>query len=482
MKRIQLIGLYATLLLSVTACKKDLDINRDPYLPSTATPKLLLPSGIAYSAAKIGGDLQVLGAFWSQHYTQNNTSNQYKNIDQYAVGVPDYNTIWTNLFMGMKDLSLTMEMAKESEAWDYYLSASVLQAFDFHILNDLYSQVPYSEALKGDLNSTPKFEESKALNVKLLAQLDEAISKGPAAKALSNVGAEDFIFQGDMDQWIKFAKTLKLKILMRDFVANQAAIQALLTQNDFLSNKDAKMTGFSDVENKSNPLYEYDRRKLNTFFNIKASNTLLTFLKVNNDTRIPNFFETNVKDLYVGIDQGNFTLTGPLANATSRATLAATDPVYFASAAESKFLQAEAYARLGNTNSAKTNYDAGVTLAFERWGKTAEPFIAIGGPYAFQNGSLDAMIKSIITQKWVAATRTQAWDSFFDQNRTGYPKISAVTADNSAYVPGEYTVSVNSGLIAGEIPRRLLFPKISADNNPNTPKPVSINTKMWWHK
>ena len=290
MKKIKLIGLYATLLLTVTACKKDLDINRDPYLPSDATPKLLLPSGIAYSAAKIGGDVQLIGAFWSQHYTQNNTSNQYKTIDQYAVGVPDYNTIWTNLFMGTKDLAITMEKAQVSGAWDYYLIASVMQAFDFHILNDLYSQIPYTEALKGDQNATPKFDDGKAVNAKLIAQLDEAISKAAAAKSLSTVGKEDFIFKGDISQWVKFAKTIKLKLFMRDFTANQAAIQALLTEGDLLSTQDAKMNGFSDAENKSNPLYEYDRRKLNTFFNIKASNTLLSFLKANNDPRISDFF------------------------------------------------------------------------------------------------------------------------------------------------------------------------------------------------
>jgi hypothetical protein len=482
MKKLKLIGLYATILLTVTACKKDLDINRDPYLPSEASVKLLLPSGIAYSAAKIGGDVQTLGAFWSQHYTQNNTSSQYRTVDQYVVGVPDYNSIWTNLFMGIKDLDLTMELAQESGAWDYYLAASVMQAFDFHILNDLYSQVPYTESLQGDKNTTPKFEDGKAVNIKLIAQLDEAISKKAAAKALSNVGTEDFIFKGDMDQWVKFAKTLKLKLLMRDFATNQTAIEALLAEGDLLSTKDAKMTGFSDVENKSNPLYEYDRRKLNTFFNIKASNTLLSFLKAKNDPRISDFFETNVDGLYVGLNQGNFTLSGPLANATSRAKLAAEDAVYFASAAESKFLQAEAYARLNNITLATSNYNEGVTLAFARWGKDATPFIAATGAYVFKSTSLDAMIESIITQKWLAATRTQAWDSFFDQNRTGYPKISPVPADNSAYIPGQYTTSVNTSLVAGEIPRRLLFPKISIDNNPNTPKPVAINTKMWWHK
>ncbi|ETZ19255.1 SusD/RagB family nutrient-binding outer membrane lipoprotein [Pedobacter sp. V48] len=489
MKKLKIIGLYMAALVSVVGCKSDLDINRDPYLPTEATPKLLLPSGIAYSASKIGGDLQNLGAFWSQHYTQNNTSAQYKTVDQYSIGVADYNTVWTSVFGGgLKDLSLTMEMSKASGAWNYYIPASVMSVLDFHVLVDFYSQLPYTEGLTGDKNKAPHWEDGKVVNAKLIAQLDEAISKGADAIALPKIGNEDFIFQGDIAQWIKFAKTLKLKILMRDFTANQAAIQALLTEGDLLATLDAKMTGFSDVESKSNPLYEYDRRKLNTFSNIKASNTLLSFLKKNNDPRIGNFFElADVKGqpgqtAYIGIEQGNFTLTGPQTNETSRAVLAATDPVYFASAAESKFLQAEAWARLGDAGKAKTAYDQGVTLAFARWSKDASSFIATGGAYEFKAGTTEQMVKAIITQKWVAAVRCQAWDSFFDQNRTGYPVVSPVGTDAPGYVAGEYTISVNTSLGGTEIPRRLLYPKISSDFNPNTPKAVAINTKMWWHK
>ena len=53
-----------------------------------------------------------------------------------------------------------------------------------------------------------------------LAQLDEAISKGAEAAALTPIGSEDFIFQGDMAEWIKFAKTLKLKILLYNYKYN----------------------------------------------------------------------------------------------------------------------------------------------------------------------------------------------------------------------------------------------------------------------
>lgn len=40
--------------------------------------------------------------------------------------------------------------------------------------------------------------------------------------------------EGDINKWRKFAKNLKLKVLVRDFDANKQAIQALLDENDFL--------------------------------------------------------------------------------------------------------------------------------------------------------------------------------------------------------------------------------------------------------
>lgn len=478
-------------LLAVTGCKKDLAINNDPYLPSDASPKLLLPAGIAASAAKIGGDVQNIGSFWSQHFTQNNTSSQYRTLDQYIVGISDFNTIWSFVYGGgLKDLDIVMTKSKATGDWNYYVAASIMSVIDYHILNDIYGSIPYSEGLKGSDIPYPHWEDGKVVNTKLIAQLDEAIAKGPDAVAAPNaMGKEDFIFQGDIAEWMKLAKTLKLKLLMRDFTANQAAIQAMLTAGGFLDTRDAKMTDFADVETKSNPLYEYDRRKLNTSSNIKASNTLLNFLKLNDDPRIPVYFEKAVPKTapspwyeYVGLDQGNFNATGFQTNETSRAVLAALDPVYFASVAETKFLLAEAYARLGNAASAKTNYDAGVTAAFARWNLTAAPFIAVGGKYMFVPGTTEQMVKQIIVQKWVAAVRCQGWDSWFDQNRTGYPTLSPVPAGDPAYVKGNLTVSVTSSLLAGEIPRRLLIPKVSSDNNPNAPKAVPINTKMWWHK
>lgn len=479
-KKLGYIALAGTFLLA--SCTKSLDINIDPYDPSEqdASPELLFPSGVAYSAGKIGGDLQLIGGLWSQHYTQNNTSSQYRDIDSYALTNQSYNGIWSNLFGGgMKDLQIAKIKAEAAGQWNYYVATSVMLAFDYHVLVDLYGDLPITEGLQGNQAVfTPKWDSGKTANVLILGQLDAAIAKVAQAKALASMGNNDFVFSGNMDNWRKFAKSLKLKILMRDFVANSEVIAALLKENDLLT-IDAKMTAFEDLVNKSNPLYESERRNLGGP-NIRASRTLLSYLQQNNDPRIVDFYELASNGNYAALTQGDF--NAPSTMVSSRALLAANDPVYFMSHAEIEFLQAEAFVRMDEITNATTHYNAGVTAAFARWGKNAATFIADKGKYAFKPGSEQSMLEQIITQKWVAAARCQAWDSFYDQNRTGFPRVSTVEAESPNYIAGHYTASVSSSLPGTELPRRLAYPKNSSDFNPNTPKVVAINTKMWWHK
>jgi len=489
MKRNKFLASLLLVLFSFTACEEDItEINDSPNNLPAADNKLLLPSGIMWSAAKIGGDLELFGSLWSQHYTQNNNSSQYRSLDQYNVTAADYNAIWTNLWAGgLKDLKVVQQQATATEQWQYYVAAEVMSAFNYHVLNDFYGAIPIQEGLSLETTETPTFVENKEANAIIIGMLDDAISKQAQATTLPSIGAADYVFQGNIANWVKFAKSLKLKILMRDLAANQAAIQALITENDLLNTVDAKVAVFTDAENKSNPLYEQNNRKLNTSINLRASNTLLKYLQANNDPRIPVFFEPTAANasVYSGLDQGNF-LINPLPNtATSGARLSATDPVYFMSAAEVSFLKAEFYVRKTSPDmmAAKTNYDDAVTKAFTRWGLSATPFLAAGGKYAFNaTGTQEQMLEQIIMQKWVAAVRSQAWDAFLDQNRTGYPRVSSVPTTDAAYVPGQYTISPNSVLAAGQLPRRLPYPKISRDYNANTPAPEAITTKMWWHK
>lgn len=268
---------------------------------------------------------------------------------------------------------------------------------------------------------------------------------------------------------------------MRDFDTNKAAIQALLTENDLLT-VDAKMDKFMDLENKSNPLYENDRRKLNTRNNLRACVTLCEYMKFTNDPRLDDFFNPNEDGTgTTGLKYGDKP-TNLKTNQVSIVNLAPTDAVYFMSAAEVAFLKAEAYARLNNTADAKTNYENGVKLAFSRWGKDGSTFIAAGGAYAFNSTNQTTMLTSILTQKWMAATRCQAWDAWFDINRTGIPALGTTFPGEAGYVWGQLTPCINTTLGVGEFPRRLLIPKTSSDYNSNAPKVIPLQNKQWWQK
>ncbi len=501
----KLIYFVSTVLIAMTFSSCDLDINKDPNYPTDVKADKFFTSGQMFVTGAIGGDLELIGGMWAQHYAQNAGSNQYTNLDSY--NIPNSNTYvtrsWSLLYAGaLPDLKLAIEKSAIAEDWNYWMASKIMTAYCYHLLVEAYGDVPFTEAVSYEQFTSPKFDDAKTVNQGIIAMLDEALTKKDAAAAKSSMGNNDFVFGGNINNWAKFAKSLKLKILMRDpsFATNSTAIQALLTENDLLAT-DAKVAIFVDKENNSNPLFENDRRKLNTTQNIRASSTLSKFLFAKGDPRASVFMEKAVtpdpvEGSYVGLPQGGYTLGAAYANKSSRALIKAEDPVYFMSYAEVEFLKAEAYVKLTDAASAKTSYDKAVTAAFNRWKDATDlnkqaifpanfninDFIGAGKVYEFNQTSAQTMLESIWRQKWIAGVRAQAWESFLEINRTGYPNYGTVNSQDASYVVGNLAPSINTVLPAGQFPRRLIYPKTSTDYNKNTPVAVPIQTKLWWHK
>lgn len=490
MKRFNILytGLVGCFLLATTSCSDYLDINQNPEYPTEASSSTLLPSAIAGVASATGCLYELYGSMWTQQCTQGHTSNQYNTLVNYTITNASDSRMWTIPYsIALPDLDLVIKGSEADSEWNYWVMGKTMSAFMYHVLVDSYGSIPYTEAIMGNENTTPKYDDSKTVVYPgLLKSLDEVITKKAEATAngLPAISKQDLVFNGDVDKWIQFAKSLKLKLMMRDFEANKAGIKALVDEGDLLT-VDAKMDCFQDLENKSNPMYEYDRRKLNSTVNIRACVTVCDFLKKYDDPRLNDFYNLNsdgsgkTTALKYG-DRPNSVETTTRMISVSK--LSAIDPVYFMSAAEVAFLTAEAYARLGDSGKSKAAYDNAVSLAFERWGKDASAFIADGGAYAFDSKDLNSMLTSILTQKWIASTRCQAWDAWFDINRTGIPALGTKHVDEEGYVWGQLTPCIGSALAPGEYPRRLLYPKSSSDYNPNTPAVVPLQDKQWWHK
>ena len=479
MKVIYLV-LITIVLLNGMGCKKQLDINKDPNNPDVekATPVLLFPTAVMSTAGRVGGDMAILGGLWAEFWAQAAASNQYKNIEDYNLPKSQFNGAYTELFSGaLNDYVVAIQKAKEANDWKFYLMATAMKVYTYQVLVDLYDKVPYTEAFQGGTNLQPKFDDGKSIYTALLKELDTALSKDYVSATLNaEQKSADLVFGGDINKWVRFTNTLKLKMYLRmvnaDASTAEAGIKKLYTDGAlFLETDDGGIKSFVDQPDNSNPMYEYNIRRLNTTTNLRGSNTLMSYLKLKSDPRLSSFYAGTV-----GMNQGDYNNTG--ATTASVVTQKATDPVYFISLAESKFMQAEARVRYYAGVGAKTLYDAGVTAAFAQWGKDATTFLT--GGYAYPAaGTTAQQIEAIITQKWISCFGSHALEAFFERNRTGYPKTSPVYSDNDAYVPGQIVLAKNH-VTQGKFPRRLVFPDVEASRNSNTPAEVPLTTPVWW--
>lgn len=471
--------IISILVLSATfiGCSSDLDINRDPdsLSPSSAPLSAQLPAGITGIIGPEGAGMAIIGGMWSQYWTQSNAANQYKIIDNYSVGTSDYNFVWNSMYDGLGDIRNVKRRALAEENWNYYLIATVIEAQASQVLTDFYGSIPFVEANNASILE-PKFNTGEEVYTFLIDNLNDALSKPLAASKGEVPGKDDLIFAGNMANWTKFANTMKLKIFMRQTLSSRAAIasngitQMITAGTQFLT-VDAGMTQFVDEINQSNPLYEFNNRRLNVATNLRMSTTLSSFLDVNIDTRKAKYYLAGNS-----LNQGDFNNTAG-AGTIAVVKLSATTPALLMSKEESLFLQAEAMERFNGGVGAKALYDAAVNANFTRHGLVGAPFVA--GPYAYPTGTLENKIEAIITQKWIASFPGNGFEAFFEKNRTGYPKTSAVYQTDSGYIPGQFVYAKN-GTTAGQFPRRLEYPLSERNANTNAPTLVPITTPVWW--
>ena len=511
----------ALMLTTLTSCKDSgfLDINYNPNYPSTASAKYLVAAGEASTVSVMGLYASLTGDMWCQYTTQGNSTNQYNTLCSYATttatSVPPVTTLWQNGYANaLEDLKLAIADAEEKGEWNWWLMAKVLTAYNFMMLTDSYGDIPFTEALDPAF-ANPKFDDSKTVVYPgIIALLDEAIAKeaeANASNAKSPVSNYDCFLGGDMSKWVAFAKSLKLKAYLKDYASNASQIASLLSAGGLLE-EDCAWTAWEDATNKSNPLYEYNIRQLNTTENIRACQTFFDYMLMNNDPRIVYIYEptsdakktypteaewlTHLSECYEALPYGAEkipdTQVAPISK-TSRFRQRVDDPVYLMNAAECELMIAEAYARAGNAAQAKAYYEKAVEAGFKRWGLDATPFI--NGVYAFNESD---MLTSIGMMYWMTYAGANSYDGWLTINRLGIPALQPdimVRANNSAlergftpgYVPGSLVDATASTLNAGQYPKRLLYPTATTFYNSSADAYVQQNgndqtKKLWWQK
>ena len=478
--------LFFAAVISDAGCKKGtFDINSpnpNSLSPSTVGPKYYLSSSLAgtanlmfggSSSAFTGPDiLNTWMGYWaySGGYTPSPILVTYQLTSNVGTGN------WDNAYLNLKNYNIIQTLSSNDPTLaDYKAISLIMQSFVFQRVVDLYNNVPYFQAFSST-NTTPAYDKGSDIYKNLISNVDSSVAIIKNARGNENVenpGEYDVMFKGDMDKWLKFANTLKLKLLMHltetpDGPALITANLSGLTTADFLGEDEngGVNPGYSTASNaQENPYY------LNVATTVtgsagtnsnywRAGNYAVNFYNNNNDPRASYFYSPNkagkIQGRKIGStagNEGNDNISG--VNGQGNAKSASQDAVIL-TASESLFLQAEAAQRGYLQGDAGDLYKKAVEQSFSLLGVTdaiaaADTYISQPGNNSVNYATSPDKLKTLITQKWAACNSFDALESYSDWRRLK--------------IPADLPVSDYPGNQAPHIPFRLLYPESESSYN-----------------
>jgi hypothetical protein len=472
------------ILAITTSCSNYLDINEDPNNPSSelVSPDLILAGALTQSYRNQARTMNILGNVMMNRWGANVNAFTGGFAEEFSLAIDNnfYSGIFSGIYLSTANFQEIID-TPGNEYDNHKAISKIMKAYYFQYLVDLYGDIPYSEAHLGIDNITPKYDDDKTVYRALITQLDEAIEMIQTTGLSANsVGSEDVVFNGGMTNWIAFANTVKLRILLRestkayDLGDSESASYldaqfALLEGSTFISSDVSINPGYSNGEvAQQNPFYALmfsNDESTSVRYNFyRGSDYAIEFLKGNSPGAVP---DSRLASIYGQDDNGNF--TGHVQGAdgdNSPDTLSPIGPGlvinsaqngYIMLASESFLLQAEAQLRGKLTGNAQASFQAGIDASFAFYGLSSAGYNPTA-PGIGWSGSDANKLEAIMRQKWVALNGINGIESYVEFTRTGYPSDIplALTAQSSTR------------------PKRLLYPSSElVSNSANVPQ-VSV--------
>ncbi|WP_456438731.1 SusD/RagB family nutrient-binding outer membrane lipoprotein [Psychroserpens sp.] len=468
-------------LLTTVSCTKDFEeINTNPNAPGNVQPSLLLRQVIYNFGENMSYEGFVAGDLLAQH----RTALDFNLFDRHALKSPQLGgNPWPIFYTNLRDNEIILNQSRTVETFSVYEGpALILKAYMAAGLTDLFGDVPYSEAFNGANGTvTPAYDLQEDIYLNENGILDN-LNKGITAietyaDAIPLEG--DILFNGDLEAWVRFANSLKIKHLLRisDQVDASAELQILFNDGNYIiTNTQNAIFNFTNTDPNS---FRLAQLRIGDFNNFVLSETMEDILTGLNDTRIETLFRPfsnsttgEFNGLINGIDPSETPVAladYSLAGNSFREDTSTLD-ANFITAWEVQFALAEAAARSLITADAQTLYENGIILAFEYW-NTDLPSDYLTGNAAF-NATGTTPIQQIVTQKWIANV-INGYEGWVEYRRTGFPELRTISA------------SFNNNLI----PVRMPYPaEEEALNNENytvaatATNDNSINVPVWWNE
>ena len=442
--------------------------------------------------------------FYCQYFAN---TQPFHPFDRYMLKDNPLNNLW-NLFYNSHagNLALVLEATDPDVNPGFetmHALAQIWRVITYERIANIWGPIPYFEA--GNKANEVFYDSEEEIYRSFFTTLDEALLILNANQGGNAFGAHDQIYKGDIDKWIIFANTLRLRLALRiseaEPVLAQAEAEKAVASGVMLNNADNAFFQCTTDNPHGMPLMI----QWNEF---RMSAAMESVLKGYADPRMPHFFSPAVKDgAYRGLRNGyqvvdlgskpelqidTLSRIGPQWIPVSKENELAMEIIL---SPEAYFLRAEGALKEWNMEgTAEELYNSGIEMSMRRWGITddsvitayqqgtsipvsthdaPEPVSTV--PVKF-NASDDAVaLEQIATQKWLGLY-PDGWEAFADLRRLDLPRMYPRMA------------SENPDVGVDEIMRRMQYVSREYELNAKAVEdaisklggPDKGSTRLWW--
>ena len=293
------------------------EVNTDPELLVTVNPKNAFTgatenfnnSSRQHLLGKYSGVMQYMQYIVAEDGAQEGAYVNTAKNTRPSPYTPYYRDYYAQIGLRLKYLvNNVIPNNPEKDRYQHIVAiANILETYQVWLMFDVYGAAPYTEAFKiNEGIRTPKYElYQKGLDGKELYKVfDEKIKQNieilqKESKDQYKLDKNDYFYQGDVNKWIKFGNTLRIKMAQRLEKADNAFYKsvlkdALANSGGLISKHDESCIYHHPNEHNNNT---DDMQGLTT--NYVATRALVNFLKAYDDPRLPILIRRN------GFGKGN---------------------------------------------------------------------------------------------------------------------------------------------------------------------------------
>ncbi|MDN3656804.1 SusD/RagB family nutrient-binding outer membrane lipoprotein [Ferruginibacter paludis] len=512
--------LLASGIICFSSCTKKFDDENTDKTKLSSVSKTEYPFMFSYAlmAPTLSPDNFEVGegtiaGVYSQFYSQ---AAQSFPTDRYVIVQAWDPAIWNPVYtQAVPQLKTIMEGSDAASAETAI--AKIWWVWCFHRLTDHFGPIPYFDA--GNAQRSVQYTPQDSIYFDFFKKLDEAATALKSHTGEKPFGAYDLVYgktASPVNNWIKFANTLRLRLALRISGVNPT----LAKTEAEAAVAGGVMTDLADdayMPKNTSYYNEYNGLAVTAGWDdIRMSATMESILKGYSDPRLPIFFQPSVAtSTYEGVRNGLFTsekiidINSRLFNSnlgTRWCNWVNGDwktnygvPQDIMHCAEAYFLKAEGALNGWNMGggSAQELYETGIRKSMAQWGVTdaaaIDAYVAnTATPIAPQDGQNSPAVNDYPV-KWSDNTTMQRkqlaqqkWLALFPDGMEGWAEVRRTN------LPALYPVvhSENSDLPQGTFIKRIPFLDIESLTNGDAVTkavqmlggPDNTATRLWWDK